>query len=87
MQNFPNPFNPQTSITYALPEGVNVRVTIHNILGQRVRMLVDSYQEPGFKTVVWDGADESGRQVSSGLYFYRLEAGEFVAVRKMMKLQ
>ncbi len=87
LQNFPNPFNPQTSITYALPEGVNVRVTIHNILGQRVRMLVDSYQEPGFKTVVWDGADESGRQVSSGLYFYRLEAGEFVAVRKMMKLQ
>ncbi len=66
---------------------MNVRVTIHNILGQRVRMLVDSYQEPGFKTVVWDGADENGRQVSSGLYFYRLEAGEFVAVRKMMKLQ
>lgn len=87
LQNFPNPFNPKTSITYAIPEGANVRVTIHNILGQRVRMMVDSYQEPGFKTVVWDGADESGRQVSSGLYFYRIEAGEFVAVRKMMKLQ
>ncbi len=87
LQNFPNPFNPQTSITYGLPEGANVRVTIHNILGQRVRILVDSYQEPGFKNVVWDGADENGRQVSSGLYFYRLEAGEFIAVRKMMKLQ
>lgn len=87
LQNFPNPFNPQTSISYGLPEGVNVRVTIHNILGQRVRLLVDSYQEPGFKNVVWDGTDENGRQVSSGLYFYRLEAGEFVAVRKMMKLQ
>ena len=87
LQNFPNPFNPQTSISYALPEGVNVRVTIHNILGQRVRALVDSYQEPGFKNIVWDGADDYGRQVSSGLYFYRLEAGEFVAIRKMMKLQ
>ena len=87
LQNFPNPFNPQTRISYALPEGVNVRVSIHNILGQTVRTLVDSYQEAGFKNVVWDGADESGRQVSSGLYFYRLEAGSFVAVRKMMKLQ
>ncbi len=87
LQNFPNPFNPQTRISYALPEGVNVRVSIHNILGQTVRTLVDSYQEPGFKNVIWDGTDEAGRQVSSGLYFYRLEAGEFVSVRKMMKLQ
>ena len=87
LQNFPNPFNPQTRISYALPEGASVRVTIHNILGQTVRTLVDSYEGPGFKNVVWDGADESGRQVSSGLYFYRLEAGSFVSVRKMMKLQ
>ncbi|MGB5105522.1 MAG: PKD domain-containing protein [Candidatus Zixiibacteriota bacterium] len=87
LQNFPNPFNPQTRISYALPEGVNVHVSIHNILGQTVRTLVDSYQDAGFKNVTWDGADETGRQVSSGLYFYRLEAGAFVAVRKMMKLQ
>lgn len=87
LQNFPNPFNPQTRIGYALPVGAAVRVTIHNILGQTVRTLVDAYEAPGFKNVVWDGADESGRQVSTGLYFYRLEAGSFVSVRKMMKLQ
>lgn len=87
LQNFPNPFNPQTSIMYTLPEPSYVRVTIHNILGQTVRTLVDEQQSAGFKSILWDGADSEGRQVSSGLYFYRIESGNFVAVRKMMKLQ
>lgn len=87
LQNYPNPFNPQTQISYALPEGCNVRLTVHNILGQTVRILVDSYEEAGFRSVTWDGTDQFGRSVSSGVYFYRLEAGSYSEIRKMLKLQ
>lgn len=87
MQNYPNPFNPETRIDYALPEAAAVRLTVHNILGQTVRTLVDSYQSAGFRNVIWDGADESGVQVSSGVYFYKLEVGAQLEIRKMLKLQ
>jgi PKD repeat protein len=86
-QNYPNPFNPMTRIDYALPEGTEVHLTVHNILGQTVKTLVDGYQEAGYKNVIWYGDDETGAQVSSGVYFYRLDAGGRSQIRKMLKLQ
>jgi len=86
-QNYPNPFNPTTVLEYALPNAAQVKIHIYNILGQKVRNLVDETQEPGYKTVSWDGKDDSGREVSSGIYFYRIVAGSFVKCRKMALLK
>jgi hypothetical protein len=83
-QNYPNPFNPQTSIRYALPQDAQVRLVIYNVLGQRVKTLVDEFQSAGYKTEWWDGKDEKGDQVASGVYFYRLEADKFSEVKRML---
>lgn len=83
-QNYPNPFNPQTSMRYALPQDAHVRLTVYNVLGQKVAKLVDEHQQPGYKTVSWDGKDEKGNPLASGVYFYRLEAGKFTEVKKML---
>ena len=85
--NYPNPFNPNTHIAYAVPtmvEGEVVRLAVYNVLGQRVRMLVEGAQKPGFYEVDWDGTDEAGRQVASGVYLYRLQVGRFRDVRSML---
>ncbi|UCE19655.1 MAG: T9SS type A sorting domain-containing protein [Gemmatimonadota bacterium] len=73
-QNFPNPFNPTTTITYQLPTESNVTLTLFNTVGQHVRTLVQGIQEPGCHKQHWDGRDESGRNVPTGIYFYRLTA-------------
>jgi flagellar hook assembly protein FlgD len=86
-QNHPNPFNPQTLIRYGLPNNSEVNLIIYNILGQKVRTLVDENQIAGYKTVIWDGKDESGDQVASGIYFCRLRAGNYTEVRKMVMLK
>ena len=86
-QNRPNPFNPATVIEYALPQSEHVILTVHNILGQTVKVIVDDFQDAGFKRVIWDGADQSGREAASGVYFYKLVAGDFQQIRKMIKLQ
>jgi len=86
-QNAPNPFNPQTRIDYDIPKATNVRLEIYNVLGQHVKTLVDEFQEPGSKSVIWDGRDNSGSTVASGIYFYRMDAGEFSLTRKMMMLK
>ena len=86
-QNSPNPFNPSTTISYAVPEssaGVMVKMAVYNIRGQKVITLVDELKEAGNYTVNWDGRDLSGSRVSSGVYFYRINAGDFTAVRKMV---
>ena len=86
-QNFPNPFNPTTIIQYALPKTSQVKVEVYNILGKKVRTLVDDTQEPGYKTINWDGKDDNGCEVSSGVYFCRIQAGDFVKSRKMTLLK
>jgi len=86
-QNYPNPFNPTTVIEYALPKSSQVKIQIYNVLGQRVRNLVDERQEPGYKMINWDGKDDQGNEVSSGIYFYRIVAGDFVKCKKMTLLQ
>ena len=84
---YPNPFNPSTTIRYALPEEAAVNLAVFNILGQQVRMLVSAAQGPGYHSVTWDGKDAYGRPVSSGIYFYRLMSNEFVQTRKMIMLK
>jgi hypothetical protein len=90
-QNTPNPFNPTTTISYALPEAGDVTLTVFNILGQRVVDLVDQFQEAGGHEVVWEGKDASGSSVASGMYFYRIkvkgEANTFEQSKKMMLLK
>ena len=83
-QNAPNPFNPSTTIRYALAEGSHVRLTIFNLVGQKVRVLVNARHGTGTYNVQWDGQDEVGQLVASGLYIYRLEAGAHTVVRKML---
>jgi hypothetical protein len=83
-QNYPNPFNPQTSIRYALPQDAQVRLVIYNLLGRKVKTLVDERQSAGHKTVWWDGKDEKGDPAASGVYFYRIDADQFSEVKKMM---
>ena len=86
-QNQPNPFNPETKISYYLPEGCEVKLTIYNILGRRVKTLWEGYQTQGMKTSDWDGRDDQRKQLSSGIYFYRLQAGKFTETRKMTLLK
>ena len=85
--NFPNPFNP-TTIQYALPQAADVELTVYNVLGQPVRTLVAEHQSAGRYMVEWDATDDSGHRLSSGMYFYRLQAsGQFREVKKMLLLK
>jgi len=86
-QNYPNPFNPNTTISYGLPNDSDVKIEIFNLLGQRVTTLVNERQKAGFKQIVWDGRDNIGRIVSSGVYFYRIDAGNFGQSKKMLLLK
>ena len=87
-QNFPNPFNPDTTIKYDLAESADVTLQIYNVLGQVVRTLVASEaQNAGRYQIRWSGMDDRGVSVSSGIYFYRISAGEFQNVRKLMLLK
>jgi flagellar hook assembly protein FlgD len=89
-QNYPNPFNPATTIRYEIParlEGFNMILKIYNNLGQEVRTLVNGAQEPGIKSIVWDGKNDLGQAVSSGIYLYRLRVGNEILTKKMLLLK
>ncbi|MBS1271365.1 MAG: hypothetical protein MAGBODY4_00494 [Candidatus Marinimicrobia bacterium] len=83
-QNYPNPFNPETIITYGLPRKMSVQLTIYDLAGHTVRELVSEYQQAGWHHIRWNGRDKYGRSVSTGVYLYRLRAGEYEKIRKMM---
>ena len=85
--NYPNPFNPTTTITYHLPEAAHVSLSVYNVAGQRVAELVSGQQSEGIHQAVWDGRDAAGVSVASGLYLYRIEAGTFRQTRKMTLLK
>ena len=86
--NYPNPFNPATTIKYALPQAADVELTVYNVVGQSVRTLVAEHQSAGRYVVEWDATNGSGHSLSSGMYFYRLEAGgEFLETKKMLLLK
>ena len=82
-QNFPNPFNPSTEIRFDIPTARNVKLRVYNQLGQTVRTLVQSRMKAGTYRIKWDGRTEAGHGVSSGVYFYSLEAGQYSQIRKM----
>jgi hypothetical protein len=87
LQNFPNPFNPETTIKYNLADGKNVSLRIYNVVGQVVRTLVAEQQNAGRYTVRWNGTDDRGVSVSSGIYFYQIAAGDYSDVKKLMLLK
>jgi serine protease len=86
-QNYPNPFNPATTLTYGLAADSNVKITIYNILGERVRTLVDTRQLAGHYVTTWDGLDESGYPLPSGDYLYEIKAGSFKKIKKMVLIR
>ncbi|MBW7995620.1 MAG: T9SS type A sorting domain-containing protein [Candidatus Glassbacteria bacterium] len=88
-QNSPNPFNPATTISYSVPEGrsVDISLKVYDIRGRLVTTLVSEVKNAGTYTVFWEGASDSGRKLASGVYFYRLQAGEFMQTRKMVLLK
>jgi hypothetical protein len=86
-QNYPNPFNPSTTIIYQLPKSSHIKLTIYNMLGQEVRRLVHGQMPAGRHEMTWDGRDEEGMAVSSGVYLIQLRAGEFVDTKKMLLQQ
>ena len=85
--NYPNPFNPTTTISYDLPEQAQVTLGIYDLLGKQLKTLVNQSQDAGSKTAVWDGTDGLGRSVSAGVYLYQIQAGEFSQTRKMVLLK
>ncbi len=86
-QNYPNPFNAQTIINYSLPISGKVTLDIFNVLGQKVVTLIDGYQEAGYKSVIWNGRDNKGQAISSGVYFYRLATPEKNITKQMLMLK
>jgi hypothetical protein len=86
-QNHPNPFNPVTDIRYVLPEDGLVNITIYDMMGRKVKTLVNSFQTAGYKSIHWDGASYSNEPVSAGLYLYTIQAGDFRQTRKMLLLK
>jgi hypothetical protein len=86
-ENYPNPFNPTTTIRYSLSETRNTTLAIYNSIGQKIRTLVNQPQNAGFHVVQWDGCDERGNKVSSGLYIYKLVSGKFIQSKQMILVE
>ena len=86
-QNYPNPFNPETTIRYQLPEASHVKMIIYNAMGQKVRTLVNENRDAGWYSVEWDGRDDRGMRMGSGIYFIRMRAGQYVKIHKMTLIQ
>ena len=86
-QNYPNPFNPTTSIEFALPEAAQVSLEIYNLLGQKVRTLVNGYVPAGYINTSWDGLDQNGKEISSGTYIYRLQTADQTFSKKMVLMK
>jgi hypothetical protein len=86
-QNYPNPFNPVTTIRYDLPDDAYVTLIIHDMMGRRVRTLVDGPQTAGNRFTQWNGTNEQGRGVSAGLYLYTIQSPRFIKTHKMVYLK
>lgn len=86
-QNYPNPFNPYTLIRFALPEDCEVKLEVYNILGQKIKTLRDGFFNKGVREVVWDGRNQKGKEVASGIYFYRIKTEKYTDIKKMILLR
>ena len=85
--NYPNPFNPVTNIVYDIPEVTDVTLEIYNVMGQRVRTLAQGSHEAGRYQIVWNATNDLGQALSSGMYIYRIQAGDFVSVKKLVLMK
>jgi hypothetical protein len=86
-QNYPNPFNPSTTIRYTLPKSEFVTLKVYDILGRKVATLVNERQTAGEKSLLWNGRDRLGKELSSGIYIYQIQASDFIKSRKMVLLR
>jgi hypothetical protein len=86
-QNYPNPCNPETTIEYSLAQSCDVTLKIYNMAGQLIKTLVHEYQQAGYYNIMWYGDNNAGQEVASGVYFYRIKAGDFVSTKKMVVLK
>jgi len=86
-QNYPNPFNPTTTLQYDLPEDAKVKIMIYDLMGRQVKTLVNNQQSAGFKSIIWGATNDLGQPVSAGMYLYRISAGDFHSVKKMILLK
>ncbi len=84
VQNYPNPFNPETTTEYSIPGSVNVELIVFNLLGQKVRVLASGLHAAGSYEVTWDGLNDNGRPVGSGIYIYELKTDNRIIIRKML---
>ncbi|MCD4795659.1 MAG: T9SS type A sorting domain-containing protein, partial [Candidatus Cloacimonetes bacterium] len=85
--NYPNPFNPETNISFSVKEAGKVTLEIYNIKGEKVRTLVKGHREAAYYNVTWNGKDNSGKQVASGVYFYKMKTGKYVSTKKMILMK
>jgi PKD repeat protein len=83
-QNYPNPFNPTTTIKFEVPQSCKIKVAVYNLLGEEIKTLINDSVAPGKYAVVWDGTNNSGTSVASGMYFYMLSSKEFRVIKKMI---
>jgi hypothetical protein len=86
-QNYPNPFNPVTSIRFDVPEESRVLLDIYNVTGQKVATLVNGNMQPGFHSIRWNGTNENGKQLASGMYIYRISSSKFTDVKKLILMK
>jgi hypothetical protein len=86
-QNYPNPFNPATTIAFSVKTAGQVNLSIYNVLGQEVRSLVNEFKDAGNYSAYWDGRDNGGGEVASGVYFYRIKSGDFNDIKKMVLMK
>ena len=86
-QNYPNPFNPFTTLLYELSEISHVKITIYDMLGRKVKTLINETQDAGSRTVIWNATNDYGEPVSAGIYLYQIKAGEYLQTKKMVLLK
>ena len=85
--NYPNPFNPVTNIAYSIIDAGNVTIEVYNLRGQLVKTLVNETKETGNHTAIWNGTDNSKKNVSSGIYFYKMKSSNYTSTKKMILLK
>ncbi|HPM03779.1 MAG TPA: FlgD immunoglobulin-like domain containing protein, partial [Candidatus Cloacimonadota bacterium] len=85
--NYPNPFNPVTTISYSIEKDDHVSIDVFNVKGQKVRTLVNDRLTAGSHTIQWNGTDDNGKNVSSGIYFFNMKSGKYTSTRKMILMK
>ena len=85
--DYPNSFNPITTLRYDLPENGHVNITIYDMLGRQVKALINQTQDAGYKSVIWNATNDYGKLVSAGIYLYQIQVGEYISTKKMVLLK